>query len=126
MRHPDPGSEDPTVDLNTQGRQSENEWGLLPNNQGNLRGPAFDEAAAMSQGIDGAREPFGAAPTVVPVFIPASVSTSTPLSPEFGVDVEVEDPTADLDTRRRQSEKKESFIFSWAPCPKDSSSSRIC
>ncbi|KAK1575900.1 hypothetical protein Q3G72_009348 [Acer saccharum] len=88
LRHPDLGSEDPAVDLNTSGRQSGNERGHSPNNQGNLRGPAFDEAATVSQGIDGAGEPFGVAST------------------KFGVDVEVEDPAADLDTRRRQFEKR--------------------
>ncbi|KAK0602976.1 hypothetical protein LWI29_000072 [Acer saccharum] len=48
LRHPDPDSEDPTADLNTRGRQSGNEWDHSPNNQGNLRGPAFDEAVATS------------------------------------------------------------------------------
>ena len=72
----------------------------------------------MSQGIDGAREPFSAAPTVVPVSIPAFVSTSAPLPPEFGVDVEVEDPAADLDTRRRQSEKRKASFSPGRPAPK--------
>ncbi|KAK0577842.1 hypothetical protein LWI29_001030 [Acer saccharum] len=57
LRHPDPGSEDPAVDLNTHGRQSGDERDHSPNNQGNLRGPAFDEAATVSQSIDGAGGP---------------------------------------------------------------------
>ncbi|KAK0582082.1 hypothetical protein LWI29_021336 [Acer saccharum] len=65
LRHPDPDSEDPTADLNTRGRQSRNERDHSLNNQGNLRGPTFDEAAAVSQSIDGAEGPSGTTPNFV-------------------------------------------------------------
>ena len=75
LRHPDPDFEDPVADLNTRGRQSGSERDHSPNNQSNLRGPAFDEAAAASQSFDGAGGPSGTAPT------------SIPESPSVGVDV---------------------------------------
>ena len=62
----------------------------------------------MSQSIDGAEGPSGTAPN------------SIPLSPKVGVDVdvEVEDPTSNLDTRGRQSGKRKASFSPGRPTPK--------
>ncbi|KAK0584434.1 hypothetical protein LWI29_013126 [Acer saccharum] len=76
LRHPDPDSEDHAADLNTCERQLGSEQDHSPNNQSNLRGPAFNVTAAASQSFDGAGGPSGTTPTFVPE------------SPGVGVDVE--------------------------------------
>ncbi|KAK1555412.1 hypothetical protein Q3G72_026018 [Acer saccharum] len=78
-------------------------------------GSAADEAVAMSHGVEKVGEPFNIAPVEVPSFtMPTSISSPAMV----GNEVELEEPAANLDTRRRQPGKRKASFSPGRPTPK--------